>query len=71
MRIKNYFKIYYNGEYRGDTFSASLKQCKQWIKGAIVSTHMGEWKRRPTGYAYFTTTGVTVDFVRFGKEVSK
>ena len=66
----NYFKIYRNGKYMGDTQTASLKECKYVIRrGLIIThTHMGEWRRMPTGYAYLTTTGVTVDFVRFGRD---
>lgn len=71
MRTKNYFKIYNNGKYLGDTQSASLKECRRYIRDNFYHTHMGEWKKRPTGYLYATTIGSYIDFVRFGKEASK
>lgn len=69
--MKNYFKVYRNGEYKGDTFTASLREAKQWIREGkvFIGTHMGEWKRTVNGYRYHTTVGTTIEFVRFGREV--
>jgi hypothetical protein len=68
-RLKNYFRIYRNGNLVGETHGASLKEAKSIVRTGKVSigTHMGEWRRAPTGYRYHTTVGVTVDFVRFAR----
>lgn len=68
--MRNYFKVYRNGNYVTDLPNASLKTCKSFIRsgGVFIGTHMGEWQRKVNGYYYHTTTGVTVDFVRFGRE---
>jgi len=68
--MRNYFKVYRNGVYSGDTDSASKANCKKFIREGKVSigTHMGEWRLSPTGYRYHTTVGVTLDFVRFGRD---
>lgn len=70
--LKNYFKVYKNGNYITNMPDASLKSAKRFIKsgGVFIGTHMGEWKRAVNGYRYHTTTGATVEFVRFAKEVS-
>jgi len=80
--LKNYFKVYRNGVFVGETKSASLKEAKESIRqgiligGAVpgtirIGTHMGEWQRVVNGYRYFTTVGVTIEFVRFAKEVAR
>lgn len=80
MRVKNYFKVYKNGVYLGQTKGASLREAKASIRsgcltgGAVpgtirIGTHIGEWRRiHINGYRYSTTTGVTLEFVRFGRE---
>lgn len=71
MRIKNYFKVYKNGILIGQTDSASKKDAIKFKNNGgnvFIGTHMGEWRRAPTGYRYHTTTGVTLDFVKFGRE---
>lgn len=68
--MKNYFKVYRNGQLVGETNSASMAAARRFIKEGKVTigTHMGEWRRRVQGYTYNTTVGVTVEFVRFGRD---
>lgn len=70
MTTKNYFKVYRNCIHCGNTESASKKEAASFIRKGKVSigTHMGEWRKHVNGYSYHTTVGVTVEFVRFGRE---
>ena len=76
--MKNYFKVYRNGQFLGETMTASKKEAQASIRsgcllggiapGTInIGTHMGQWQRKINGYYYHTTVGVTIDFVRFGR----
>lgn len=56
------YQVFRNGVSIGCTSAATKNAAKVWVAKNVLSTHMGEWRKRLGGYQYATTIGVTYDF---------
>jgi hypothetical protein len=58
------FSIYVNGTKLLFKIDGTKKAAKQYIQTFLTSTHMGQWRKIESGYAYDTTIGKYYEFKR-------
>lgn len=64
MKTTKLFTVYMNDEKLPHLVNATLRDAKMFIRGYVVSTHMGQWRKINGGYEYATTIGRYYKFIR-------